>query len=104
VAALLVRVVDAATGQPIPKGSVTVNVPSGRKIGSPVPFNRAGVRMSTLPPGATFVRAEADGYDPAGPIVVELVAGQEKELTVSLKKSGTRCRQRRVSSPAPPRG
>jgi hypothetical protein len=90
VAALLVRVVDAATGQPVPKGTVTINLPSGRKIGSPVPFNRAGVRMSTLAPGQTLVRVQADGYDPAGPIVADLVAGEEKELRVPLKRSGTR--------------
>jgi hypothetical protein len=90
VAALFVRVVDAASGEPITKGTVTVNLPSGRKIGSPVPFNRSGVRMSTLPPGATLVRAEAEGYDAAGPIVVDLVGGQEKELKIPLKRSGTR--------------
>lgn len=86
VASLLVHVVDAATGQPIAKGTVSVNLPTGKKIGSAVPFNRAGVRMSTLAPGETLVRADADGYESGGPIVVQLVGGQEKELTVPLKK------------------
>jgi hypothetical protein len=89
VASLLVRVVDAATGEPIAEGTVSVNLTTGRKIGSPVPFNRAGVRMSTLAPGQTLVRADAYGYESGGPIVVELVGGQEKELTVRLKKLPT---------------
>jgi len=86
VASLLVRVVDAATGEPIPKGTVSLYLPTGRKVGSPVPFNRAGVRMSTLAPGETLIRADADGYESAGPIVVELVAGQERELSVPLTR------------------
>jgi hypothetical protein len=86
VASLLVHVVDASTGEPIAKGTVTVNLPTGKKIGSAVPFNRAGVRMSTLAPGETLVRANADGYESGGPVVVQLVGGQEKELTVPLTK------------------
>jgi hypothetical protein len=85
-ATLLVKVVDAITGEPISKGSVSLSLPSGRKVGSAVPFNRAGVRLSTLTPGETMVRAEAEGYEPGGPLVVDLVSGQEKTLVVPMRK------------------
>jgi hypothetical protein len=85
-AILLVKVVDAITGEPISKGSVSVSLPSGRKVGSPVPFNRAGVRLSTLAPGETMVRAEAEGYEPGGPLVVDLPPGEEKTVVVPMRK------------------
>jgi len=88
-AKLLVKVVDADTGEPIGKGLVSVSLPSGRKVGSPVPFNRAGVRLSTLAPGETMIRSEANGYEPGGPITVDLVAGTEETLVVRMKKSVT---------------
>jgi hypothetical protein len=86
-AALLVIVVDAGTGLPLPSGRVMIDSPSGRRIGDFVPFSKAGVRISTLDPGDVFVRAEADGYDPSGPVPVALVSGAEQSLKVSLKKT-----------------
>ena len=52
-----------------------------------VPFNKNGVRISTLGPGDVFVRVEATGYAPSGPVPVELVAGVERSVTVPLKKA-----------------
>jgi hypothetical protein len=86
-ASLLVKVVDAASGDPIPTGMVSLNLPSGRKLGSPVPFNKAGVKLGTLSPGDTMVVAEAIGYEPSGPVVVTLVGGESKELIIRLTKA-----------------
>jgi hypothetical protein len=61
--------------------------PSGRRIGEFVPFNKSGVRISTLEPGDLFVRVEADGYGPSGPIPVVLVAGEERSVKIPLKKA-----------------
>lgn len=89
-ATLRVRVVDAATREPIGKGVVTLAQPSGRRIGSAVPFNRAGVRMSTLEPGETLVRAEAEGYTPGGPVTAVLVSGHELEVVIEMKKAAAK--------------
>jgi|KBSSwiStaDraftv2_1062776.scaffolds.fasta_scaffold13173_2 hypothetical protein len=86
-ATLRVTVVDAKTGLPLASGKVTVNSPSGHRFGEFVPFNKAGVRISTLPPGMVFVRAEAAGYAPGGPMTVELVAGTERAVTVPMRRS-----------------
>jgi hypothetical protein len=66
-AVLAVKVVDATTGQPLAAGKVMLDAPSGQRIGDFVPFNRGGVRISTLEPGVVFVRALAEGYEPVGP-------------------------------------
>ncbi|HZN54221.1 MAG TPA: carboxypeptidase-like regulatory domain-containing protein [Candidatus Polarisedimenticolaceae bacterium] len=87
-AALLVRVVDAQTREPLSSGKVLIYAPSGRRFGEAVPFNRAGVRVSTLEPGQVLVRAEASGFDPGGPFPVDLVGGREESLTIPMKKSG----------------
>jgi hypothetical protein len=86
-AVLRVSVVDAKTGKPLPKGKVMIDAPSGQRIGDFVPFNAAGVRISTLAPGTVFVRATSPGYQPGGPLPVELVSGSERSLTVSMLKS-----------------
>ena len=85
-AVLEVTVIDAATKKPIPKGRVMLDSPSGRRIGTFVPFNARGVRISTLDPGDLFVRVEADGYEPSGPVPVTLVSGSKRNLTVPLTK------------------
>ena len=86
-AALLVSVVDAVTGEPLASGRVMIDDPSGRRIGDFVPFNKAGVRISTLNPGVVFVRAAAPGYEPGGPLPVDLVAGAERSLKIPMTKS-----------------
>jgi len=86
-ASLLVTVVDASTGRPIPSGRVMIDSPSGRRIGDFVPFNTFGVRISTLDPGVVFVRSEADGYKPAGPVPVTLVSGAEGSVKVAMTKA-----------------
>jgi hypothetical protein len=85
-ATLLVLAVDADTGLPLSSGRVMIDSPSGRRLGDFVPFNESGVRISTLPPGAVFVRAAADGYQPGGPVSVDLVSGVERSLKVPMKK------------------
>jgi hypothetical protein len=91
-ATLKVTVVDAKSGTPLPSGRVRIDAPSGQRIGDFVPFNSAGVRISTLTPGPVFVRTEADGYDPGGPVPVELVGGSERVVRVAMTKSGERPR------------
>jgi hypothetical protein len=88
-ASLLVTIVDAGTLKPIPSGRVMLDSPSGRRIGDFVPFNKLGVRISTLDPGVVFVRAEADGYKPAGPVPVTLVSGTEGTVKVTMTKAAT---------------
>ena len=86
-AVLVVRVVDAATNEPISSGKVKIYTPAGRTFGEPVPFNRAGLRVSTLEPGEVLVRAEAEGFDPGGPLPVTLVGGREQTLTIPMRKA-----------------
>jgi hypothetical protein len=86
-ASLLVTVVDAGTRQPILDGKVMLDSPTGRRIGDFVPFNKSGVRISTLDPGVVFVRTEADGYKPAGPVPVTLVSGAEGSVKISMTKT-----------------
>ncbi len=85
-AVLRVHVFDGATGQPVSSGRVMIDSPSGRRIGDFVPFNRAGVRISTLEPGEVFVRAVADGFEPGGPIPVELFGGEERSVRIPMSK------------------
>ena len=87
-AVLRVTVVDGASDLPLGSGRVMVNAPSGQRIGDFVPFNKAGVRISTLTPGPVLVRVEADGYEPGGPVAVELVGGVERVVTVRMTKAG----------------
>jgi len=86
-AVLLVTVVDAVTGQPLSSGRVMIDDPSGRRIGDFVPFNKSGVRISTLGPGPVFVRVEADGYQSGGPVPVDLIGGTERALKIPMAKS-----------------
>jgi hypothetical protein len=91
-ATLRVYVFDKATGEPLSSGRVMIHSPSGRRIGDFVPFNRAGVRISTLEPGEVLVRAEASGYDPGGPLPVELFGGEERSLRIPMLKAGAKPR------------
>ena len=86
-AILLVNVFDAAAGTAVASGRVMIDTPSGRRLGDFVPFNKAGVRISTLEPGDVFVRVEAEGYQPSGPVPVDLVSGVERTITVRLLKA-----------------
>jgi hypothetical protein len=84
---LLVSVVDGATKVPLSEGKVMIDTPSGRRLGDSVPFNKSGVRISTLEPGIVFVRATAKGYRPGGPVPAEVVSGSERTVTVPMAKS-----------------
>jgi len=79
-----VRLVDAATGEPVASGKVTLTYPSGLRKG-PFPVNRAGVRVGHLPAGEVVVSVEADGYRPADGPSAKLVAGEESAVTVQLE-------------------
>jgi hypothetical protein len=87
-ATLLVKIVDAASHKPIAKGTVTLNYASGKRVGSAVPFNPAGVRIASLEPGDVLARAEAEGYEPGGPLPVTLHEGIEATVTLEMRKRG----------------
>jgi hypothetical protein len=89
-AALRVTIVDAADGKPVAKGRVMLDAPSGKRIGDYVPFNQAGVRISTVEPGIVFVRADAEGYEPGGPVPIELTGGAESSVTVTMTKTAAK--------------
>lgn len=84
-AALLVHVVDAADGSELTGGTVAITYFSGRTIDG-LPFNRAGVSVSTLEPGSALVRASLPGYRDAGGVPVTLAAGERTEITLRLRR------------------
>jgi len=82
---LLVRIVDASTGEPLDEGEVFVIYPSAKKKG-PFPANRAGVRIArVLQPGEVRLIAHAEGYAPGDPFAVTLEPGKESEATLELR-------------------
>jgi hypothetical protein len=82
---LLVRLVDARSGEPIDRGQVYVVYPTGREVG-PFPVNRAGVRVTrVVAPGKARVRVEAPGYASGRPREIELVGGEETEVELKLE-------------------
>ncbi len=83
-ASLLVRLRDAATGEPIEEGRVRFVTSTGKRRG-PFPANAAGVRVSTLPPGRVKVSASAEGYGERKGQPVDLVAGEEAVLELELQ-------------------
>ncbi len=84
-AALLVRVVDAADGSALSGGTVAITYYSGRTIEG-LPFNRAGVRISTLEPGSAVVRASHSEYQDSDGVPVTLAAGERTEVTLRLRR------------------
>jgi hypothetical protein len=82
-ATLLVRLVDARTGEGLDKGIGEVVFPSGRQ--RRFVTNRAGARVKSLESDTVSVTARVDGYAPGGPEIVELKAGQEIELEIRLE-------------------
>ena len=85
-AILTVRVVDSVTGQPVTTGRIILNYTSGQGIGTSAPFNKNGVRITTLVPGEVLARAESEGYDPGGPEPVHLEGGIEKKVTIGMRR------------------
>jgi hypothetical protein len=84
---LTVRIIDAQTGKPVPAGKIILNYTSGQGIGTSAPFNKNGVRITTLVPGEILARAEAPGYKPGGPEVVRVEGGVEKRITIGMRRS-----------------
>ena len=83
---LTVRLVDAATGEPIESGEVFIVYPSARQKG-PFPVNRAGVRIARiLELGEVQLLATAEGYTLDKPQRVELERGKQTEVTLKLTK------------------
>ena len=85
-ASLRVRLLDAESGQPLPKGELMLVSPSGRKRG-PFPVNAAGLKVATLAPGRVVPRGTAAGYHDAVGADVELRAGQEAEIVLRLSRT-----------------
>jgi len=83
-ASLLVRVLDAKTGQPIPKSEVHLVYPDGEDKG-PLPANRAGVLVKALPPGEALVSAKAAGYAERKGDTITLEAGRKTEVELKLE-------------------
>jgi len=83
-AAIVVRLIDAETGEGIADGKVEILHSSGelRRF----PTGRAGVRVRTYEPGLVTVTGQADGYLPAPPQRVELKAGAESEVEIRMKR------------------
>jgi hypothetical protein len=87
-AAILVRLVDRATGAAIPKGKIFVIDSSGRKRG-PLPANAAGVHVSSLEPGEFVVQAQAPGHADTRSDTVRLQGGEDREIVLKLDASGS---------------
>ena len=85
-ATLTVKAVDSVTGQPVASGRVILTYTSGQGIGTSAPFNKSGVRITTLVPGEVLARAESEGYDPGGPEAIHLEGGDVKTLTIGMKR------------------
>lgn len=85
-AAILVRVVDATDGSPLSGGRVTITYFSGRTIDG-LPFNRSGVKVSTLEPGTALVRASLSGYRDSEGVSVTLRAGERAEVSLRLRRA-----------------
>jgi len=82
---LTVRLIDAASGEPIDSGEVFVVYPSAAKKG-PFPTNRAGVKIARiLDPGEVRLIGRAEGYEESEPKPVTLVVGQEIEADLELR-------------------
>jgi len=83
-AAILVRLVDAGTGEGIADGRVEILHASGALRS--FPSNRAGVRVRSYEPGLVTVTGRAEGYRPAQPMRVELEAGRETEVEIRMER------------------
>jgi hypothetical protein len=83
---LVVRLVEASSGEPIDAGEVYVVYPTATKKG-PFPTNRSGVRIARLlDPGEVRVIARAKGFEDSDPQKVELEPGKESEATLRLRR------------------
>ena len=79
------RLLDAATGKPIPKGEIFLTFATGRRKG-PFPCNAAGVEVATIDPGEAIPSATAKGYKGATGDAVHLVAGKQTSIELRLER------------------
>lgn len=82
-AALLIRLKDSVSSEPIPAAELTVVYLSGRSKG-PFYANASGVRVKTLWPGRVRILAAAPGYRQDEPPEIELVVGKEIDVVLKL--------------------
>jgi hypothetical protein len=81
---LVVRLIDASTGERIQKGEVLVVYPSGKEQG-PFPSNAAGVKIRRgLEAGEVRLVGTAEGYDSAKPHPITLEPGVERQVELKL--------------------
>jgi len=81
---VLVRAVDAESGQPLPGAAVAVSV-AGRDFQARAGPAAGSFSAQDLPPGAAVARVTAGGYLP-GEGKATVVAGQEATVDVRVKK------------------
>ena len=82
-ASFWVKLIDAGTGAPIPRGEVTVALPSGALKG-PFPTNMVGLRVATFVPGPARFGARAEGYLELRGVEIDLPAGVETLIELKL--------------------
>lgn len=85
-ASILIRLRDAASGDPVAAGTVTLLFSEGRKLG-PAPVNQNGVLFRSQPPGGVVVRATSDDGAEIGTRRVTLVAGEETVVVFDVEAS-----------------
>ncbi len=86
-ASLRVRVVDARTGEPIPKSEIHLVYVNGDDKGT-LPANRAGVRVKALVPGEAVLSAKAPGYAERKGATIKLEGGRQTEIELRLEPAG----------------
>ena len=85
--ALMVRVLDGATGKPLEQSEVWVVYPSAKKKG-PFPSRGKGVRiLRILDAGDVRVFGTADGYEDSAPVDVKLEPGKESQVVLELRRA-----------------
>jgi len=85
-ATLVVRLVDAGTGDPIEKGELRVVYSAEKQVG-PFPTNAAGVMIQrVLKPGEVRLVGKSEGYRDGELPAVTLANGKKTEVDIELVK------------------
>jgi hypothetical protein len=81
---LMVRLIDAASGEGIAQGEVFISYASGKELG-PFPTNKAGLRIRRgLQVGEIRVVGKAAGFLTSDPVAVILKAGEPSNISIQL--------------------